>query len=233
MGLEHAADTYDLMAQQQSTPAVLACGIYSADKRPLPCVGVRQLSRAGQPDRAITSSRTRPQLKIASGVSRRSPAMTAPRADASPVSSAALARRRGRGPARSIWRLETPYSVAAMPKAPAGQFDPQPGQPRPTAIICGNDVLAWGVLHALSREGIEVPARMTVTGIGDFNGSIDFEPSLTTVRIPARTIGEKGADAIVRLITSPGDANVGALVVPELFVRGTSDRCNSHPDRTS
>ncbi|MGB0440145.1 MAG: substrate-binding domain-containing protein, partial [Paracoccaceae bacterium] len=60
---------------------------------------------------------------------------------------------------------------------------------RPTALICGNDVLAWGGLHALTKAGLSAPRDLTVTGIGDFRGSRAFEPALTTVRIPARAIG--------------------------------------------
>ena len=65
--------------------------------------------------------------------------------------------------------------------------------------------------------------EMSVTGIGDFNGSKDFEPPLTTVRIPARTIGKKAAKAIVQLIVTSGLAEVGSLVMPELVVRNTSN----------
>ena len=93
---------------------------------------------------------------------------------------------------------------------------------RPTAIICGNDVLAWGAMHALARAGVRVPEDVTVTGIGDFSGSREFEPPLTTVRIPARQIGKRAARSIATAIVSPDEATGSVLIPPELMVRATS-----------
>ena len=117
------------------------------------------------------------------------------------------------------WDLQTPYSVGAAKDAVQDMLSQ--GN-RPTALICGNDVLAWGALHALSKMGLEAPKDLSVTGIGDFKGSRDFEPPLTTVRIPARQIGAKAAVAIATRITSNESEADGELVVPELIVRQTS-----------
>ncbi|MFC6636059.1 substrate-binding domain-containing protein [Sulfitobacter sediminilitoris] len=67
-----------------------------------------------------------------------------------------------------------------------------------------------------------MPDDITVTGIGDFKGSREFEPALTTVRIPARQIGAKAADVIAHKIITPDDSIEGQLVVPDLMVRNTS-----------
>ena len=67
-----------------------------------------------------------------------------------------------------------------------------------------------------------VPKDISVTGIGDFKGSREFEPSLTTVRIPARQIGAKAATTIARKIASTDVTASGELVVPELIVLQTS-----------
>ncbi|MEM7631860.1 MAG: LacI family DNA-binding transcriptional regulator [Pseudomonadota bacterium] len=117
-----------------------------------------------------------------------------------------------------IWDIETPYSVAAAKQAVTQLLSH--GE-LPTALICGNDVLAWGALHALSRAGLNVPGDITVTGIGDFKGSRDFEPALTTVRIPARQIGAKAAKAIATRITAADAEITGEHVIPELVQRDT------------
>lgn len=116
------------------------------------------------------------------------------------------------------WDFETPYSVGAAKEAVLQMMSQSD---RPTALICGNDVLAWGALHALSKAGLDVPGQISVTGIGDFKGSRDFEPALTTVRIPARQIGAKGAARIAEEIVQSDRSIVGELVVPELVVRRT------------
>ncbi|MEL6959636.1 MAG: substrate-binding domain-containing protein [Pseudomonadota bacterium] len=119
------------------------------------------------------------------------------------------------------WDLQTPYSVGAAKDAVSAMVAEAE---RPTALICGNDVLAWGALHALSKAGLAVPAEMSVVGIGDFKGSRDFEPALTTVRIPARQIGAKAAARIAQDITSPEQDATSELVVPDLIVRRTCAR---------
>jgi len=73
---------------------------------------------------------------------------------------------------------------------------------RPTAILCGNDIIAQGVVYAAQSLGVGIPDDLSVVGIGDFAGSADMEPGLTTVRIPARRIGRVAADTIVAMSTS-------------------------------
>lgn len=70
--------------------------------------------------------------------------------------------------------------------------------PRPTALVCGNDVIAQGAIYAALRAGLDLPGDLSIVGIGDFRGSAEFEPALTTVRLPARRIGKQAADMLVR-----------------------------------
>lgn len=67
---------------------------------------------------------------------------------------------------------------------------------RPSAIICGNDIIAQGALFACQGLGLKVPDDISIIGIGDFRGSAHMEPSLTTLRLPARRIGEMTADLL-------------------------------------
>jgi LacI family transcriptional regulator len=48
--------------------------------------------------------------------------------------------------------------------------------------------------------GVSVPDALSIIGIGDFKGSEDMEPALTTIRIPARRIGEVAGKLIVSLV---------------------------------
>lgn len=67
---------------------------------------------------------------------------------------------------------------------------------RPSAFLCGNDVIAHGVMLAAQALNIKIPEQLSVVGIGDFRGSAEFEPGLSTVRFPARRIGIAAADRI-------------------------------------
>ena len=72
----------------------------------------------------------------------------------------------------------------------------------PSAVLCGNDIIAQGVLYAALSLKIKVPQQLSVVGIGDFTNSADMVPSLTTVRLPANRIGQLAADTIVAMSVS-------------------------------
>ena len=72
---------------------------------------------------------------------------------------------------------------------------------RPSAIICGNDIIAFATIWAAQKMGLHVPDDLSVMGIGDFQGAAEMVPSLTTIRIPARIIGRLSADRIMDMIT--------------------------------
>ena len=69
----------------------------------------------------------------------------------------------------------------------------------PTAIVCGNDIIAHGVIYACHSMGLSIPGDVSIAGIGDFRGSEHMEPGLTTVRLPARRIGRIAADTILAM----------------------------------
>lgn len=67
----------------------------------------------------------------------------------------------------------------------------------PTAVICGNDVLAIGALLECQDAGIPVPGKLSIVGFDDLPISAHFRPALTTVRVPATEMGVRAADYLV------------------------------------
>lgn len=59
----------------------------------------------------------------------------------------------------------------------------------PQAIICANDFMAFSVCKALAERGIKVPEQVAVSGCDDINDASEFNPALTTVRIPYFDMG--------------------------------------------
>lgn len=208
VGIEHAPEMFELLAQQDM-PAVLLWN--HAAEAPLPCVGSDNFAAGALIGAHVAALGHRNVAAIFPPLGGNDRASSRMRGVTSALASADVT-------IPEAWQLETPYSVAAAKEATARLIA---GPARPSAILCGNDVLAWGALHALSRAGLACPTAITVTGIGDFNGSRDFEPGLTTVRIPARTIGAEAAGTIATLITEGTAPPSGALIPPELIVRGT------------
>lgn len=72
--------------------------------------------------------------------------------------------------------------------------------PPPTAILCGNDTLAFGVMLAAQRAGISIPEQLSITGFDDLPQAHLMWPPLTTVAVPATDIGSQVADALLALI---------------------------------
>ncbi|APE45605.1 transcriptional regulator (plasmid) [Sulfitobacter alexandrii] len=118
------------------------------------------------------------------------------------------------------WRGQTLYSVSRS-KAVCGEI--LSGDERPTALLCGNDIIAYGAVYAAIRLGLSIPGDLSIIGIGDFTGSADMEPALTTVRIPARTIGTTAARHLVKAIADrEGTGLVRERLDLELIMRDTT-----------
>jgi LacI family transcriptional regulator len=64
---------------------------------------------------------------------------------------------------------------------------------RPTAVLCGSDEVALGVVEAARRQGLRVPQDLSVVGFDDSPAARTSSPPLTTVRQP---LGEMGALAL-------------------------------------
>jgi LacI family transcriptional regulator len=71
---------------------------------------------------------------------------------------------------------------------------------RPTAVICGNDMIAASALAECRDLGVTVPSDVSVTGFGDWDiASLTF-PTLTTIRSDAVRIGKLSAQNLLRQI---------------------------------
>ena len=120
---------------------------------------------------------------------------------------------------RSAWDINCPYDGAIAKSIALDMFADE----RPTAIICGNDVIAHGVLHAAAKAKISVPDDLSVAGIGDFKSSAVIEPGLTTVRLPARRIGQIAARSLIdRSVSGDRDKVNDVLIPAELIVRAST-----------
>jgi LacI family transcriptional regulator len=66
-------------------------------------------------------------------------------------------------------------------------------QDPPTAVFCGADEVALGVLEAARRIGLRVPQDVSVMGFDDTPSAVTGSPPLTTIRQP---LGEMGMLAL-------------------------------------
>jgi len=68
------------------------------------------------------------------------------------------------------------------------------------AVFCSSDMLAMGVMNEAHAQGIRIPERLGVIGLGDQHFSQNLYPALTTVRIDGSAIGETAAHFILERI---------------------------------
>ncbi|MFC3340283.1 LacI family DNA-binding transcriptional regulator [Paracandidimonas soli] len=92
---------------------------------------------------------------------------------------------------------------------------------RPTAIICGTDTLAFGVLVEAQAQGLRVPEDLSVTGINDVEFAAHLTPPLTTVRLAVSEVGMHAAEYLLARIE--GRPTLPAMSIPfSLIVRGST-----------
>jgi LacI family transcriptional regulator len=93
--------------------------------------------------------------------------------------------------------------------------------PPPTAILCGNDTLAFGVMLAAQRAGVSVPEQLSITGFDDLPQARFMSPPLTTVAVPAGEIGTQVADALIARISGEALPLHRLLDAPLVFREST------------
>lgn len=74
---------------------------------------------------------------------------------------------------------------------------------RPTAMFCASDQMAFGFISELHRNGLAVPADVSVVGFDDIDISACYIPALTTIRQPRLEIGMTAAEKLIEQIVSP------------------------------
>ncbi len=68
-------------------------------------------------------------------------------------------------------------------------------------VVCGNDMIAFGVLDALHRHGKKIPKDVSVIGFDDITFSKYTTPALTTVHQPAYEMGAEAMRMLIENIT--------------------------------
>lgn len=93
---------------------------------------------------------------------------------------------------------------------------------RPTAVFCGNDVIALGALKACADAGVSVPAALSVVGCDDIELARLVTPELTTVAVPARELGARAMRQLIRRLEGAPAAASGRPLPVRLMPRASS-----------
>jgi DNA-binding LacI/PurR family transcriptional regulator len=89
--------------------------------------------------------------------------------------------------------------------------------PRPTALLCMSDVLAFGALTAAASLGLSVPGDLSIIGFDDTPAATWSTPPLTTIRQDLIEKGRRAGELALRLLDGgrPGPATtLGVSLIP-------------------
>jgi len=92
----------------------------------------------------------------------------------------------------------------------------------PTAIMCGNDLLALGVIQGLRMHGVNVPGDVAVSGFNDFDFAAYVDPPLTTVRTPGYELGSIATERLIGAVEGAVPAGDVVTLPPTLVLRDSA-----------
>lgn len=99
--------------------------------------------------------------------------------------------------------------------------------PDVTAVFCGNDHMALGLLRALAEQGRRVPEDVSVVGFDDIPESAYFLPPLTTVRQDFGELGRRALGMLVEMINGRQPPGTCLRIPPHLVARASASRPGS------
>jgi LacI family transcriptional regulator len=97
----------------------------------------------------------------------------------------------------------------------------------PTAALCYNDIVAFGVLLGLRAAGRTPGVDFAVIGFDNIAEAALQRPGLTTVSVTPRQIGMQAAQLLLERIQNPDAALRQILLPPALVIR---ESCGSHAE---
>lgn len=97
------------------------------------------------------------------------------------------------------WELENDFSVQLSSQVKKKLAD-MGEQASPSAIVCGNDLIAIGVMRELRSLGRDIPEDISVIGFDDIPWSDIVTPELTTIRQPISELGSEAINLLLRRI---------------------------------
>jgi len=92
---------------------------------------------------------------------------------------------------------------------------------RPTAVVAGNDEIAYGLWRSLQRHGTKVPEDISLVGFDDREEALLMDPPLSTVRVHKEEIGETCMKMLLERLHHPRMTFSHRILPTEFVIRGT------------
>jgi len=110
-------------------------------------------------------------------------------------------------------QMTTTAADEAMERAVSQGFDG-------TALVCANDLLAFGAIRALTRRGYRIPQDVSIVGYDDIDFASSAAVPLTSIRQPKYELGFAAASMVIAEVDNPAShAHQRVKFQPQLVVR--------------
>jgi DNA-binding LacI/PurR family transcriptional regulator len=97
-------------------------------------------------------------------------------------------------------------------------------EPLPSAVFIASDTVALGAMNALYENGIHVPDEMAVVGFDDIALARYVIPPLTTIHLPAYSLGLGAANMLIQQINNDFKESSEIILQTRLIIRESSGR---------
>jgi DNA-binding LacI/PurR family transcriptional regulator len=94
--------------------------------------------------------------------------------------------------------------------------------PELTAIFCGNDTMALGVMRALAERGLRVPHDVSIVGFDDVPDAGFYTPPLSTVRQDFSQVGRRALSTLIDRMSGAIEPGLRVRIAPELIIRASA-----------
>jgi LacI family transcriptional regulator len=98
----------------------------------------------------------------------------------------------------------------------------RPDDRRPDAVFCANDLLAIGMMQALTNSGVSVPGDIALIGYDDIDFARSAAVPLSSIRQPSADIGVTAIDLLLAAVESPEAEPRHVVFRPELVARAST-----------
>ncbi|NLZ44994.1 MAG: LacI family transcriptional regulator, partial [Clostridia bacterium] len=100
-------------------------------------------------------------------------------------------------------------------------------EPRPTAIFCASDPMAWGLMRGLRKEGLTPGLEIDIMAGDDLPFSRAIEPDLSAVNSRLHELGAEAAEMLLVILRKKREMGIraklpGRYLRSELVIRGTT-----------
>lgn len=93
---------------------------------------------------------------------------------------------------------------------------------RPTAIICGSDDIALGLLDAAAALNLSIPRDLSIVGFNDMLTADQAPVAMTTVALDYTAVGRQAVSLLMKMIDNPGCVPLPRLVETRLIERDST-----------